>query len=85
MMECVSRCDPPVLPRQRQLPRKIDDGSSQHVFSSVKCYFCKEYFEAIDLVKNDLESRFTKKSFLTVQKIEKLFFECANGRQFKIP
>ena len=83
--ECTNRCDPPVLPRQRQLPRRINDGIAQHVFSSVEGYFCKEYFEAIDIVKGDLEKTFKQRNFLIVQKVEKLFIECANGRSFTIP
>ena len=55
--ECVNRCDLPILPRQRQLPRRINVGTAHHVFSSVEDYFRKEYFEAIDIVKGDLEKR----------------------------
>jgi len=44
--EASSRCDSPVLPRQRQIPRKIDSGSSQHVFTFKK-YFRKDYYESI--------------------------------------
>ena len=32
-------CDPPVLPRQRQIPRRLDDGTAQHSFSSVEKYY----------------------------------------------
>ena len=28
--ECIDLCDPPTLPRQRQIPRRVDSGSSQH-------------------------------------------------------
>ena len=30
----------PILPRQRQIPRRIDDGSPDHQFSCPKDYFC---------------------------------------------
>jgi hypothetical protein len=40
--ECADRCDPPVLPGQRQLPKRIDNGSQQHVFSSVEAYYRKD-------------------------------------------
>lgn len=40
--ECFIICDPPVLLRQRQLSRRIDDGAAQHTFSTVECYYRKE-------------------------------------------
>ena len=84
-VECATRCDPPVLPRQRQLPRRIDDGAAQHTFTSIECFYRKEYFQAIDVVKADLEKRFIQKNFLIAQKIEKMLIESANGRVFMIP
>ena len=39
----------------RQLPRRIDDGAAQHTFTSIECFYRKEYFQAIDVVKADLE------------------------------
>lgn len=83
--ECVTRCDQPVLPRQRQLPRRMDDGAAQVTFNTVECYHRKEYLEAIDVVKGDLERWFMQKKFLIAQKIEKMLIESANGRAFAIP
>lgn len=34
--EAANKCDPPVLPRRRRLPARIDDGAPQHVFSTVE-------------------------------------------------
>ena len=52
--EASEKCDPPVLPRQRQIPRRIDDGYiAQHVFTSVEDHYRKEYFEAIDALHGD--------------------------------
>ena len=48
--EAKDKCDPPVLPHQRQLSRRIDDGASRHVFNSVEQFYRKEYFEAIDSI-----------------------------------
>ena len=44
---------------------------AQHTFTSIECFYCKEYFQAIDLVKAALEKRFIQKNFLIAQKIEK--------------
>jgi len=51
------KCDEPVLPRYRWLPRCIDDGTApEHRCSSVEEFYRKEYFQAIDSIKGDLKS-----------------------------
>ena len=77
--EASSRCDSPVLPRQRQIPKRLDSGSSQHVFTSVEEYFRKDYYEAIDCIIGELERRFFQDNFILVQKIERLLLENANA------
>lgn len=84
--ESANHCDSPVLPRQRQLPKRVDDGLARsHVFSSVEDYYRKQYYEAIDLVKGDLERRFTQKNFLIVKQIEKMLINASNGTDFDVP
>ena len=34
--EAASKCEPPVLPRRRRIPRRIDDGAPQHVFATIE-------------------------------------------------
>ena len=53
---------------------------SKHVFVSVEAHFRKEYFEAIDCIKGDLEKRFLQENFCFVQKIERVLIDNANGR-----
>ena len=77
-------CDPPVLPRQRRIPRRLDDGTPQHSFSSVEAYYRKEYFEAIDNVKGDLHRRFQQDNFVFVRSIEALLTDSANGKTISI-
>ena len=38
----------PVLPRQRKVPRRIDDGAPSHTFSSPEDYYRKQYYEVMD-------------------------------------
>ena len=84
--EASGKCDEPVLHRYRQLPRRIDDGPTpEHRYSSVEEFYRKEYFQAIDSIKGDLESRFMQKSFLLVRKIESLLIDSANGKDVSIP
>ena len=51
----------PVLPRQRRPPKRIDDGTSPHTFSTPKDYFQKQYFEVLDIIASELNSRFQQK------------------------
>ena len=84
--EASGKCDEPILPRYRRLPRRIDDGSTpEHRYSSVEEYYRKEYFQAIDTIKGDLENRFMQGSFLFVRKIESLLIDSANGKGVSIP
>ena len=73
-------CDPPVLPRQRRIPRRLDDGTPQHSTA----YYRKEYFEAIDNVKGDLHRRFQQDNFVFVRSIEALLTDSANGKTISI-
>ena len=77
-------CDPPVLPRRRQIPRRLDDGTPQHSFSSVEEYYRKQYYEAIDNVKGDLHRRFQQDNFSFVRSIETLLTDSANGKSISI-
>ena len=70
----------PVLPRQRRPPRKIDSNSASHVFSDTKSYFRKQYYEAIDIVTNELRQRFCQERGMPVAaKLEKLLLNAANA------
>lgn len=83
--EAVTLCAKPELPRARRPPKRVDDGATPHVFSSIDEYFRKEYYEAIDLIKGELESRFSKPNFVLVREIEKVLFSSANGECTSIP
>ncbi len=83
--EAAERCDEPVLPRQQQIPKQIDDGASQHVYITVEDYYRKEYFEVIDAIKGSLEDRFLQENFLFVRKIETLLIDSANGKEVVVP
>ena len=84
--EASRKCDEPVLPRHRRLPKRIDDGTAaEHRYSSVEEFYRKEYFQAIDNIKGDLENRFMQETFLLVRKIESLLLDSANGKDVSIP
>ena len=49
---------PPTLPRQRQVPKRIDDRAETHQFTTVEEYFHMQYFEVLDLLSGELNHRF---------------------------
>ena len=77
--EANGKCDPPVLPRKRRLPRGINDGAQQHHFSAA------QYFEAIDCVKEELKRHFHQGNFLFIREVESMLINSANGKAFSIP
>ena len=70
---------PPTLPRQRRIPRRIDDGASNHHFATPQEYYRKQYFEVLDLLAAELERRFDQNSFKTLQEIERVLVDSCNG------
>ena len=78
-------CEQPVLPRVRRPPRRVDDGAPQHVFASVKEYYRREYFEAIDIIKGELEQRFEQENFLFARQVEELLLKSANAKAVDLP
>lgn len=78
-------CEHPVLPRIRRPPRRVDDGASPHVFPSVEEYYRREYFEAIDIIKGELERRFAQENFLFARQTEELLLSSANAKPINLP
>ena len=44
----------PMLPRQRRIPRKVDDGAPNHLFESPEDFFRKQYFKVLDLLVSEI-------------------------------
>ena len=77
------RISEPKLPRYRKAPRQLNEGSQPHRFTIVKDYFRCQYFEACDLLVNDIESRFEQNEFMEpVLAIEALLIKASNGEDF---
>ena len=54
--------DEPVLPKQRKLPRRIDDGAPSHQPSTPAKLYRQKYFEALDVVCEEIKGGSTKKN-----------------------
>lgn len=70
----------PALPRYRKRPRRLDDGEPNYQFHDPKSLFRQKYFEAIDLVYNDLKHHFHQERGMPVAAaLETLLLNAANG------
>ena len=77
--------DEPVLPRQRKLPRRIDDGAPSHHPSTPSEMYRQKYFEVLDIVCDEINRRFDQKDLKIVIDIERLLLDSANGIPTDIP
>ena len=75
----------PTLPRQRRIPKRIDDGSSNHVYSSAKDFFRCQYFEVLDVLREELVSQFDRPTLSILKDIESLLVSSCNGRGTNTP
>ena len=67
----------PVLPRYKRPPKRLDDGSAPHVFTSPQEYFRTKYFEALDFVENEISRRFDQSSLALPDAIENFLCKSA--------
>ena len=77
--------DKPVLPRQRKLPRRINDGAPSHQPSTPSDMYRQKYFEALDVICEEINRRFEQKDLKVVVDLERLLFDSANGITTDIP
>ena len=75
----ISQCLLRTLPRQKLIPKRIDDGVQNHHFSIPEEHFCKQYCEVHDLISNELEYRHEQESLQIFQEIEDLLIKSCSG------
>ena len=68
----------PVLPRYRRPPRRLDEGAAPHQFETPEMYYRSLYFEALDLVSEQMLTRFSQESMSIPKDLEKLLMKAAN-------
>ena len=83
--ETEDKCDPPVLPREQKLPRRLNNDGDGHSFVSVHELYGEEYFETINSLVGDLKKRFKQNIFFYVQKSKILLLDSANSRPVTSP
>ncbi len=77
--------DEPVLPRYRKIPKRLDDGSQPHRFTSPEERYRHAYFEVLEQACGEIERRFDQSDLSVVQKIESFLIESANGQHTLCP
>ena len=71
--------DEPILPRQRRLPQRYDDGSINYNYTSPQEYYRRLYYEVFDLLVNELSRCFDQKTFDILEEFERLLLDSCNG------
>ena len=69
----------PKLPRKKRIPHRIDEGSSGYHPHTPKVYFKQQYFEALDILINELQRRFQQRSLSVLHEIEDIIIKSCNG------
>ena len=74
----------PQLPRIIKVPKRFDTGSQPHQYKTPKEYFRHQYFEAYDLLLQELENRFEQcQSLPQVLTLESILLKAANGDDYR--
>ena len=69
----------PKLPRNRRLPRRLDHGTSEaYLHSSPKEMYRQTYYEAIDIVAEEVKRRFDQPDICIIRDIEHILLKSAN-------
>lgn len=73
LAESADLTDEPVVQRRRKIPRRVDDGACSHQYATPKELHRQMYFEAIDMVCEDISTRFHQKDIKVVAEMGNLF------------
>ena len=74
----------PSLPQNKWAPRRLNEGSSPHQFSTPKDYFHSHYYQVCDLLLRELKNRFEQSKVLpSVLALEHLLIAAANSRKYE--
>ena len=72
----------PSLPRRRKTPRRLDDGSSPTLPTSVEDHYRRIYFEALDLIISCIEDRFNQPGYKTFRNVQELLIKAASEEPY---
>jgi len=71
----------PKLPRQRKLPKRLDQGANPHHYQTPKDRYCHFYYEALEQAIGEINRRFQQSNLHIINKLEGLLLNAGNGKQ----
>ena len=74
-----SLTDQPKLPRNRTLPKWSESGTPAHQYQCARDLYHQAYYEALDLVSEEVTRRFKQEDLFLVKEIQLLMLNAANG------
>lgn len=77
--EARDKTEEPKLPRQRRIPRRIDDGVCNYQHGTAKDYYRQQYFEVLDILLGEIEKRLNQTSLGILKDIEDVLLSASNG------
>ena len=83
--DATDKTEEAVLPRYRRAPKRLDGGAAPVQFGTVKEYYRQQYYELLDLVIVELDSRFDQPTVGILEKVETLLLDSANQKSPEIP
>ena len=83
--DATGKTEEPVLPRCRRAPKRLDGGAAPAQFGTVKEYYRQQYYELLDLLIGELDSRFDQPTVGILEKVETLLLDSANQKSPEIP
>ena len=74
--------DPPVLPRKRRAPQRLEVGSAEGSHSAtVEDHYRRQYYEVIDIAISSITGRFDQPGYRMYRNLECLLASAANGQE----
>ena len=71
------------LPRQRKLPRRLDDGSAGSFHETVEEHYRVIYFEALDVITSCIEDRFNQPGYKIYGQVQLLLLNAAASKPYE--
>ena len=68
----------PKLPRQKRTPNRYNDGGADHIFDTPADLYCKEYYDAFDVVIAELNRHFDIPAFSIMKEMESILLQSFN-------
>ena len=79
VQEASDKTDEPKLPRQRKIPKQMDDSVDNYQHRTPRDYYRQQYFEVLDILLGEIEQRLTQTSLSILGEMEEVLISASNG------